>query len=132
MKIYPLLIGAGCVLTTTMLAVSAQTASLPGEALPGTTPREFEEFRLGLADFREIEEASEGLGPLFNGTGCASCHNVPAIGGGSPMTEMRAGARDADGHFKMVGGTTLYQLFSIPDHRCQSAVPAEATVVARR
>jgi CxxC motif-containing protein (DUF1111 family) len=32
----------------------------------------------------------------------------------------------------VVGGTTLFQLFSIPDHRCQSQVPADATVVARR
>ena len=115
-----------------MFSVSAQAPATPGDVLPGTTPREFEEFRIGLEDFREIEEASEGLGPLFNGTGCASCHNVPAIGGGSPMTEMRAGARDADGTFRVVGGTTLFQLFSIPDHRCQSAVPVEATVVARR
>jgi len=116
----------------TLVGVAAQSQLRPGDPLPGVTPREFEEFRLGLEDFREIEVASEGLGPLFNGTGCASCHNVPAIGGGSPMTEMRAGARDADGRFKMVGGTTLYQLFSIPDHRCQSAVPADATIVARR
>jgi CxxC motif-containing protein (DUF1111 family) len=126
------LVLAAVVLVATILGVSAQAPTAPGDALPGATPREFEEFRLGLEDFREIEEASEGLGPLFNGTGCASCHNVPVIGGGSPMTEMRAGARDADGNFRVVGGTTLYQLFSIPDHRCQSAVPAEATIVARR
>jgi len=116
----------------TVLSVAGQAPASPGEVLPGVTPREFEEFRIGLEDFREIEEASEGLGPLFNGTGCASCHNVPVIGGGSPMTEMRAGTRDADGTFRVVGGTTLYQLFSIPDHRCQAAVPSEATVVARR
>jgi CxxC motif-containing protein (DUF1111 family) len=143
MKIHALLIGVGCLLAAAMLGVTApfdsqgavvfaQGGQAPGDVLPGTTPREFEEFRIGLEDFREIEEASEGLGPLFNGTGCASCHNVPVIGGGSPMTEMRAGARDADGTFRVVGGTTLYQLFSIPDHRCQSQVPAEATVVARR
>ena len=126
------LIAAAVLLGGTILNVSAQAPATPGDVLPGTTPREFEEFRIGLEDFREIEEASEGLGPLFNGTGCASCHNVPVIGGGSPMTEMRAGARDADGTFRVVGGTTLYQLFSIPDHRCQSAVPAEATIVARR
>jgi CxxC motif-containing protein (DUF1111 family) len=116
----------------TLLGASAQSPSLPGSALAGITPTEFAEFTLGLEDFREIEEPGEGLGPLFNGTGCASCHNVPAIGGGSPMTEMRAGARDANGAFKVVGGTTLYQLFSIPDHRCQSQVPADATIVARR
>jgi CxxC motif-containing protein (DUF1111 family) len=115
-----------------LLGVSAQSPSLPGSALAGITPTEFAAFTLGLEDFREIEEPGEGLGPLFNGTGCASCHNVPAIGGGSPMTEMRAGARDANGAFRVVGGTTLYQLFSIPDHRCQSQVPVEATIVARR
>lgn len=122
---------AATILAATMLGVSAQ-AVVPGDVLPGATPREFEEFRLGLEDFREIEEAGEGLGPLFNGTGCASCHNVPVIGGGSPMTELRAGAVDADGTFRVVGGTTLFQLFSIPDHRCQAVIPAEATVVARR
>jgi CxxC motif-containing protein (DUF1111 family) len=113
-------------------AQDVRPSPLPGSPLAGLTPTEFGEFSLGLEDFREIEEPAEGLGPLFNGTGCASCHNVPAIGGGSPMTEMRAGARDANGGFRVVGGTTLYQLFSIPDHRCQSQVPAEATVVARR
>lgn len=123
---------AAAMLVGTLIGVTAQSQPLPGEPLPGVTPREFEEFRLGLEDFREIEEPSDGLGPLFNGTGCASCHNVPVVGGGSPMTEMRAGARDADGNFRVVGGTTLYQLFSIPDHRCQSQVPSDATVVARR
>ncbi len=109
-----------------------QAPAAPGDPLPGLTPREFEEFRLGLDDFREIEDPSEGLGPLFNGTGCASCHSVPVIGGGSPMTELRAGARDADGTFRVVGGTTLFQLFSIPDHTCQAVIPPEANVVARR
>src|SRR5262245_54447675 len=72
-------------------SLMAQAPASPGDPLPGVTPREFEEFRIGLEDFREIEESSEGLGPLFNGTGCASCHSVPTIGGGSPMTELRMG-----------------------------------------
>lgn len=72
------------------------------------------------------------MGPLFNGTGCAMCHNVPVIGGGSPMTELRVGGQNPDGSFKVLGNTTLFQIFSIPDHRCQAAIPVEATVVARR
>jgi CxxC motif-containing protein (DUF1111 family) len=132
MKSRHIVIGAAAALLCAMVSVSGQAPVAPGDPLSGTTPREFEEFRIGLEDFREIEEAAEGLGPLFNGTGCASCHNVPVIGGGSPMTEMRAGARAPDGSFRVVGGTTLFQLFSIPDHRCQSAVPAEADIVARR
>ena len=127
-----LLFGAAGLLVAAMIRVSAQSPVVAGDPLPGITPREFQEFRLGLEDFREVEEASEGLGPLFNGTGCAVCHNVPAIGGASPMTELRGGFRDADGKFHVVGGTTLFQMFSLPDHRCQAVIPAEANVVARR
>ena len=132
MKTNHAIISVGMLLMVMVFHVSAQAPVAPGDPLPGATPREFEEFRLGLEDFREIEEAGEGLGPLFNGTGCASCHNVPVIGGGSPMTELRVGARNADGSFREVGGTTLFQIFSIPDHRCQAAIPAEATILARR
>ena len=43
--------------------VSAQSPAAPGDPLPGVTPREFEEFRLGLEDFREIEEAERRTRP---------------------------------------------------------------------
>lgn len=127
-----ILIGAALLLTTTTLHVSGQTQIVTGDPLPGITPTEFQEFRRGLEDFREVEEAEEGLGPLFNGTGCAVCHNVPVIGGGSPMTELRGGYRDETGKFHVVGGTTLFQMFSLPDHRCQAVIPVEANVIARR
>lgn len=126
------LAGAATLLILTALGVAAQSTTIAGDPLPGITPTEFQEFRLGLEDFREVEEAADGLGPLFNGTGCAVCHNVPAIGGSSPMTELRGGYRDAEGKFHIVGGTTLFQMFSLPDHRCQATIPAEANVVARR
>lgn len=126
------LAGAATLLMLTALGVAAQSTTIAGDPLPGITPTEFQEFRLGLEDFREVEEAADGLGPLFNGTGCAVCHNVPAIGGSSPMTELRGGYRDAEGKFHIVGGTTLFQMFSLPDHRCQATIPAEANVVARR
>ena len=67
---------------------------LPGDPMPGITASEFELFRMGLEDFTEVETAEEGLGPAFNGTSCAVCHSVPAIGGMSSMTEVRAGYRD--------------------------------------
>jgi CxxC motif-containing protein (DUF1111 family) len=106
----------------------------PGEPLAGVTPAEFEEFRLGLDDFLEVETAEEGLGPAFNGTSCAACHNVPAIGGGGTIAEMRAGRRDASGRFQSFDATgeTLFHLFSIPTHGCQAIVPDDANVFARR
>jgi CxxC motif-containing protein (DUF1111 family) len=114
---------------------SAQSQSGgPGAALPGITPVEFEEFRLGLDDFTEVEATEEGLGPAFNGTSCAVCHNVPAIGGGGLIAEIRAGRRNARGEFETLdaSGETLFHLFSVPGHGCQPVVPADANVFARR
>jgi CxxC motif-containing protein (DUF1111 family) len=106
--------------------------SQPGNPLQGISSDEFELFRIGLADFVEVEEAGEGLGPVFNGLGCAQCHATPAIGGISPISEVRVGYVDENGYFSVLGGDTLYHLFSLPNHECQPRVPAEANVVARR
>ncbi|MEO8658254.1 MAG: di-heme oxidoredictase family protein [Bryobacteraceae bacterium] len=105
---------------------------LPGSPLAGITSAELETFRLGLDDFTEVETAEDGLGPAFNGNSCAVCHSVPAIGGISTMTEVRAGYRDQDGRFSALNGGTLYHLFSTPPHRCQVQIPPEANVIARR
>jgi CxxC motif-containing protein (DUF1111 family) len=119
---------AGAILTAQLRSPA------PGEPLPGITPHEFEEFRLGLDDFLEVETAEEGLGPAFNGASCAVCHNVPAIGGAGTIAEVRAGRRDASGRFQTLDATgeTLFHLFSIPTHGCQAIVPPEANVFARR
>jgi CxxC motif-containing protein (DUF1111 family) len=106
----------------------------PGDPLPGVTAAEFEEFRLGLDDFLEVETAEEGLGPAFNGTSCAACHSVPAVGGMSPIAEVRAGRYTTDGQFHGLdeSGETLVHLFSLPGHGCQPVIPAEANVIVRR
>lgn len=111
---------------------SSGLSVLPGSPLPGITPYEFELFRLGLNDFTEVETPQDGLGPAFNGNSCAVCHSVPAIGGVTAMTEIRAGYRDGEGKFSELNGGTLFHLFSIPDHSCQVRIPPEANVIARR
>lgn len=109
-----------------------------GNPLPGITPADFERFRVGLDDFVEVETAEEGLGPAFNGTSCAACHNVPAIGGIGLITEVRAGIRSDDGEFRPVrnadgsDGDTLFHMFSVPNHACQPMLPPEVNVIARR
>ena len=121
-------------LTAFAATAAGQHPAAPGDPLPGITPAEFEEFRLGLEDFLEVETAEEGLGPAYNATSCAACHSVPAIGGIAPVATVRAGIRDADGAFRDFDPArgSLFQLFSIPTHGCQSVIPAEANVIARR
>lgn len=132
------------VLACATLVVLLGTGSMPGQSagfgdpLPGLLPAEFERFRIGLDDFLEVETAEEGLGPAFNATSCAVCHNVPAIGGVSLVSEVRAAYRDASGNIGPLSGPdgspldTLFHLFSTPTHSCQPRIPAEANVIARR
>lgn len=89
---------------------------------------------MGLADFLEVEEAEEGLGPAFNGTSCAVCHSIPAVGGTGTIAEVRAGRRNARGEFEPFdeSGETLFHLFSLPTHGCQPIMPSDAGIVARR
>jgi CxxC motif-containing protein (DUF1111 family) len=121
-------------LAATGAMVTTQSPGTPGSALPGISPVEFEEFRIGLEDFLEVEEAEEGLGPAFNGTSCAGCHSIPAVGGTGTIAEVRAGRHNARGEFEPFdkSGETLFHLFSLPTHSCQPIVPSDAAVVARR
>jgi CxxC motif-containing protein (DUF1111 family) len=118
----------------TIFASAQAPNGAAGRALAGITAAEFEEFRMGLDDFLEVEASEEGLGPAFNGTSCAVCHNVPAIGGSGTIAELRAGRRNADGEFETLdaSGETLFHLFSVPGHGCQPIVPPDANVFARR
>jgi len=90
MRSTTVLAGAAALLIVTTLGVVAQSPPIAGDPLPGITPTEFQEFRLGLEDFREVEEASDGLDPLFNGTGLPLFHNVPCICRHRPSTARTA------------------------------------------
>jgi CxxC motif-containing protein (DUF1111 family) len=121
-------------IATTLIAGGQDRPVSPGDPLVGITPTEFTEFRLGLEDFTEVETPDDGLGPAFNATSCAACHNVPAIGGTSLVLETRAAYRNAAGAFDALdaSGNTLMHLFSVPQHTCQPVMPADVNVVARR
>jgi CxxC motif-containing protein (DUF1111 family) len=125
---------AGVFLYVSALVLAQIRTPVPGDALQGITPAEFAEFRLGLDDFLEVETADEGLGPAFNGTSCAVCHSVPAVGGTSAIAEVRAGRRGPQGEFVALdpSGETLFHLFSVPGHACQPVIPADATIIVRR
>ncbi|MGH9257914.1 MAG: di-heme oxidoredictase family protein [Vicinamibacterales bacterium] len=132
------LITALCLWTVVVaLQIEGRTqgvAPIVGGPLAGITPSEFSQFRLGLDDFTEVETAEEGLGPAFNGTSCAVCHSVPAIGGGGVILEVRAGYSDGAGQASALNetGDTLIHMLSTPSHSCQPIIPDDVNVIARR
>lgn len=80
--------------------------SQPGKAAPNATeaPTGFElvtngavdqaAFNEGMQEFNGQEDISDGLGPLYNARSCGECHANPIVGGGSQITELRAGHYD--------------------------------------
>ena len=49
--------------------------------------------------FEKREDATLGLGPVFNATSCSECHQNPVSGGASQITEIRVGHTDDNGNF---------------------------------
>src|SRR5215217_2089491 len=127
-----LLLGFLAAVLLAIVSAVAEQPAFPGSPLPGLTSRELELFRIGREDFLEVETAEEGLGPMFNGTSCAQCHNIPSVGGTGTIIETRAGYRDESGRFHAPPGGTVMHLFSVPPHDCQVLVYEEANVVAHR
>jgi len=56
-------------------------------------------FALDQAQFERRHDPSTGLGPVFNATSCAECHQNGVTGAASQLTEVRAGHKDANGNF---------------------------------
>ncbi len=49
--------------------------------------------------FDEIEQISDGLGPLYNAQSCRECHQNPTSGGSSQVSELRVGHNGPHGEF---------------------------------
>lgn len=50
--------------------------------------------------FDEIEQVSDGLGPLYNAQSCRECHQNPTSGASSQVSELRVGHRGPGGKFE--------------------------------
>ena len=76
-----------------------------GGVLPGVSAELQSFFNDARVDFMELDSVSgtisgeegSGLGPTFNGNGCAQCHAYPAAGGSSPITNPQLGLAVLDG-----------------------------------
>src|ERR1700675_157209 len=56
--------------------------------------------RADQVKFDEIEQVSDGLGPLYNAQSCRECHQNPTSGGSSQVSELRVGHTGPDGKFQ--------------------------------
>jgi CxxC motif-containing protein (DUF1111 family) len=64
------------------LAADLTAAAPVGGPLAGLTLAQLVKFQQGRGVFETEFTPEQGLGPLFNATGCAGCHEVPVTGGG--------------------------------------------------
>ena len=109
-----------------------------GEPLAGLSADQLARFDAGKDDFEEVESVEEGLGPVFNGVSCGSCHSTAAIGGAGTTLETRFGTIGADGKFDPLSqfGGSLIQTNGIGTAGTCSyqaeLVPGEATITAQR
>jgi CxxC motif-containing protein (DUF1111 family) len=101
-----------------------------------------------LADqmkFEEVEQLSDGLGPLYNAQSCRECHQSPVSGAASQVSELRVGHQGPDGRFRnpeipiahgaeVISGRSLVNDRAIcpsgafPDTEIQERVPDTETI----
>jgi CxxC motif-containing protein (DUF1111 family) len=94
------------ILVSVSLLVLAAFSLAP--ALP-EAPTGFDNKTNGLVDaathtadqakFDEIEQISDGLGPVYNAQSCRECHQNPTSGGSSQVNELRVGHNGPHGEF---------------------------------
>jgi CxxC motif-containing protein (DUF1111 family) len=65
-------------------------------------------FDLAAEEFTGPETEADGVGPVFNATGCGECHLAPILGGGSQIAERRAGFYDGRSFIEHPGGSLIH------------------------
>ena len=110
-----------------------------GDPLRGLTPDERSRFDRGREVFGREFEPETGLGPLFNSTSCAECHEDPVPGGSGDEVEVHVAAFLASGVCDPLvekGGPVIQQQATPALQAAlgidKEPVPAEATAQAGR
>lgn len=57
--------------------------------------------------FEESEQFADGVGPIYNATSCAACHQNVVTGGASQVTVQRTGHTEGDVFFESQGGSLI-------------------------
>ena len=95
--------------------------------------------------FDEVEQLTDGLGPLYNAQSCRECHQSPVSGAASQVTELRVGHNGPDGRFRtpeipiahgtetitgrsLVNDRAICPNAAFPDKEIQERVPESETI----
>lgn len=78
------------VIVVVVMASAACPRVKPGDPLRGLSAAERARFDSGLVVFDSTFTPAVGLGPLFNASGCAECHEDPVTGAGGDEVERHA------------------------------------------
>jgi len=123
-------LGLASIWTMGRAAAAGASRSQFGQPLDGLTLDDRKVFRDAKDTFEEVEDAADGLGPIFNGVSCAACHSTPAVGGASAINETRAQKKTPQGQFELPGGSLFQSQAIRPD--CAEVIPPDANVIALR
>src|ERR1700739_1103409 len=127
----------------------------PSAPIPPEAPVGFDNKSNGVTDdashqadqakFEEVEQLSDGLGPLYNAQSCRECHQNPVSGAASQVSELRVGHQVPDGHFRnpeipiahgaevitgrsLVNDRAICPNAAFPDREIQERVPETETI----
>ena len=137
---------AAAVATFALVAVATQAPDVPTG---------FDNKTNGMVDdathqadqtkFEEVEQLSDGLGPLYNAQSCRECHQSPVSGAASQVAELRVGHNGPDGRFRnpdipiahgaetisgrsLVNDRAICPNAAFPDKEIQERVPETETI----
>jgi CxxC motif-containing protein (DUF1111 family) len=98
-----------------------------GNPLDNLTGDQRDQFKKGRVVFNQDFTPKTGLGPLFNGTGCASCHNEPVPGGNGSFAQVNASVMHPDGFCDPLAerGGPIFQLSVTPALKAALGIEAE-------
>lgn len=138
---------AGSCAEATPEPIATSDERLVGDAFTSLTAAEQQAFTDGKDAFEEVEDITDGLGPVFNEKSCGGCHSVGATGGSGTQFEVRAGRLTGTSFDSLTAeGGQLFDLFSVTSlpgsqrhlvPNCTLAksgepIPGDANVVAQR
>lgn len=119
--------------------VARDVSARMGDPVPYATAEQLATFERGREVALRRFDLGDGLGPAFNVTFCASCHERPVVGGSAGLYRnfFLGGTRTSDGVFfpgtsaGMSGGVTRLYYYG-DEHPARPAVPEETNVTAVR